>query len=340
MITSGASGSHIMTIDRIINTHGILVDTRRGIETNLSNYSWPCVDNGLASDSPLGLVHTASGWCAELYTQMDYVHLVKIYDVSRPFGFSEAIYTNTLSYHWDLSSTTLHTGYDPQNTDNNVPRVCPDIEIYLRDYTIPASHTIGGIISQMCLPAWLHELQYESDSSLASFIRKGISCGFNIIDLDHQIQGYDCENYSSVLQGPAFDYVNKLIMEEIKAGKLLLVSEKPTCIHSLGAVDKSDGAYRPTTDCHRPVGTSINCFMQQTAQKFKFINLDMVADVMTKQCFMSSIDISHAYRSIHVNPEHWTYQGLRWEIGGVTRFLVDTRLCLGISCAPYIYSRQ
>lgn len=35
-----------------------------------------------------------------------------------------------------------------------------------------------------------------------------------------------------------------------------------------------------------------------------------------------------------MNPYHWTFQGLRWKISG---YLVDTRLCFGISCAPYIF---
>lgn len=58
---------------------------------------------------------------------------------------------------------------------------------------------------------------------------------------------------------------------------------------------------------------------------------------MTRGCYMASVDISQAYRSIHINPRQWKYQGLRWEISGQMRYLVDTRLCFGISCAPYIF---
>lgn len=168
----------------------------------------------------------------------------------------------------------------------------------------------------MCLPAWLHEIEHEPDKNLGAFIKNGIAQGFNIVDTDHQICGYDCKNYSTVLTEEPLEYVNSLIKEEIKSGKLLLVVDKHICIHSLGAVDKADGSYRPITDCHRPVGASINCYMQQTAQKFKYINLDMVSDAMTKNCWMASVNISYAYRSIQVNPDHRTYQGIRWTRAG------------------------
>ena len=39
--------------------------------------------------------------------------------------------------------------------------------------------------------------------------------------------------------------------------KLTMVDFQPTCVHSLGAVTKSDGGLRPITDCKRPIGLSI-----------------------------------------------------------------------------------
>lgn len=120
---------------------------------------------------------------------------------------------------------------------------------------------MGGLVSQMYLPAWVHELQYESDRNLASFIHEGIAQGFHIVDADSQIQEYDCHNYSTVLRGDSSIFVDGLIKQEIKMGKLLLVADKPKCINSLGAVDEADGSYRPITDCRRPIGSSINCYI-------------------------------------------------------------------------------
>lgn len=274
----------------------------------------------------------ASGLQEAGYKQWGIITPIKIYDVLR-------VHTTqpTCMHETFVILSSVPTTDDPvwPNTDWEV-QYASGLKICDRDYTI-SPHRVGGLLSQMWLPSWLHELKYESDSELSAFIEHGIRHGFDIVDEDTQIQGYECNNYPSVLHGEAYEYINNLMLEEIVAGKLLLVAQKPLCIHALGAVDKTDGSYRPITDCHRPEGSSINCHMQHTAQKFKFINLDMVSQSMARKCYMASVDISQAYRSIHVNPDHWTYQGIKWQINGSPHYLVDTRLCFGISCAPYIF---
>lgn len=58
-----------------------------------------------------------------------------------------------------------------------------------------------------------------------------------------------------------------------------------------------------------------------------------------RDCFSATIDIASAYRSISVNPSHWNLQGVRWKVGGDDVFLLDTRLCFGLKCAPFIFNQ-
>lgn len=56
-------------------------------------------------------------------------------------------------------------------------------------------------------------------------------------------------------------------------------------------------------------------------------------------CWMSSVDIKAAYRSIMISPRQWKFQGLSWVINDRQRYLVDTHICFGSRCAPYIFTQ-
>ena len=200
-------------------------------------------------------------------------------------------------------------------------------------------HLIGGYKSQMNMYVWEYYLQYEVDRELADYIANGIFHGFDIIDEDSNISPYYMENYSSVYSGQAHDYVSDLILSEISEGKYVRADFVPKCIHALGAIPKDDSTFRPITDCKRPIGESINNFMNTTALDFSYKSVDDVADNMSQYCYMATVDISSAYRSISVNPDHWTYQGVMWNVLEEDEHLVDTRLCFGLKCAPFIFTQ-
>ena len=200
-------------------------------------------------------------------------------------------------------------------------------------------HLIGGYKSQMNWSVWEYYLQYECDRDLADYISNGIRRGFDIVDTDSDISSYFMGNYSSVYSGQAHDYINDLILSEIAEGKYVRADFVPKCIHALGAIPKDDSTFRPITDCKRPIGVSINNFMSTTAQDFSYKSVDDVASNMSKNCFMATVDISSAYRSISVNPDHWTYQGIMWDVLEEDEHLVDSRLCFGLKCAPFIFTQ-
>lgn len=204
---------------------------------------------------------------------------------------------------------------------------------------IKDNHHVGGLKSQMNWTAWQHELSFESDRSLADYLHTGIKEGFMIIDEEAVIEPYQCDNYKSVFEGDAYKCINDLMLKEIEERKYLPTKEKPKAVHALGAIRKNDSSFRPITDCKRPLHVSVNNHMESTHHQFSFVTTDEVADLMNHNDYMCSVDISSAYRSVSINPANWEYQGVVWERDGRPGYYLDTRLCFGIRCAPYIFTQ-
>ena len=221
----------------------------------------------------------------------------------------------------------------------SIYRVQPVItQMCSTDIRIQPRHFIGNQSSQMNMSAWEYYLQFEQDVSVKDYLSTGVRDGFSIVDDISIIPGYVNDNYKSVLVGDAYTCIDKLIAEEYAEGKFILCDSTPLCVHSLGAVPKSDGTFRPITDCRQPLGCSMNNYMDTTHVPFNYNTVDSAASCVVPNCFMATVDISAAYRSVTVNPEHWTCQGISWELDGEIQFLLDTRLCFGIRCAPYIFT--
>ena len=85
------------------------------------------------------------------------------------------------------------------------------------------------------------------DDSEALFLWKGLVNGFAIVDDDCQAS-YTCENYDSILEPKAYTQMSELLDQEIKDHKVTIVEDAPNCVHSLGAVWKSNGSLRPITE--------------------------------------------------------------------------------------------
>ena len=219
---------------------------------------------------------------------------------------------------------------------NNVPGCIAALNDHHRTFT---PIVIGGLRSQMNFDGWSRELSFEPDIELREYLRKGIFSGFDIVDRDAVIEPYERQNYNSVLQGNAYSFIDQLICDELKQSKLVITSGKPACVHALGAVPKPDGKYRPITDCKRPIGGSINNYMESTFHTFSYNTVDNVCESMSRQCFMATVDIAAAYRSIAISPDQWRYQGVSWKVNGVDTYITDTRLCFGLRCAPYVFTQ-
>lgn len=186
----------------------------------------------------------------------------------------------------------------------------------------------------------MYELDFEFDEYLKSYLLEGILFGFKIVDTGTDIGPYENKNYRSTWFGEGYKFVDCFPHSELAQGKYMMVSHKPTCIHSLGFVPKSSGSIRVITDCSRPLNYSIYNFMDTTCEYFRYRTVDEVAEMMTYGSFMASVDIAAAYRSIPIFPAHRRYKVISWSFDGVTdSFLVDTHICFGQKSAPFIFDK-
>ena len=219
------------------------------------------------------------------------------------------------------------TKYVPVLVDSDLPMFAGGFKPYF----------LGGLPIQWNLEAWEHELKYENDIDLRNYLSKGVLNGFDIVD-NVDIAPYHQKNYSSATKGDAKKYIDNLFQTEISEYKLLRTDKKPTCIHSIGAVPKQGGKFRPVTDCSEPSQFSINSYMSSTFREFSYHSVDHVTELIQPGMFMASVDIADAYRTVSVSPDQWKYQGLEWTLNGKTNYYCDTRLCFGIRCAPFIFT--
>ena len=169
------------------------------------------------------------------------------------------------------------------------------------------------------------------------YLWRGLVNGFSIVDEDCP-SSYNCGNYDSITGEKYYKEMSSLLQDEMISGKVTLSDSQPRCVHSLGAVEKSNGKLRPITDCSRPEGTSINNYMSSTFESFSYNSVDDAVSLLSRGNQMAVVDISAAYRSVNVAADQAVFQGLSWDFGEGPVWLIDRRLCFGLRCAPNIYN--
>lgn len=165
-------------------------------------------------------------------------------------------------------------------------------------------HSVGNVPIDLNPCAFYHEC-FEHPNGVdeqANFLFEGVLHGFKIVDESSEIESYVRSNYTSVTHGSFRDQMSRNIIEEEHRGRVSKVDVRPHCVHAIGGVRKKDGSLRPITDCKRPIGHSVNNFMNTTVVQFRFKTLDYVANIITKNCYLAVVDISKAYRSVHIYP--------------------------------------
>ena len=139
----------------------------------------------------------------------------------------------------------------------------------------------------------------------------GMLHGFKLEDPGADVGPYFRENYySATVQSRA--QMDELVQSELSQGKLREVSEKPDCIHAMGAIFKPSGKIRNIADCSRPHQESINSYMTQTFSSLSYKSFDTVTEKLQEGDTMAVTDISSAYRSVLIRPCDCTKQGLSW----------------------------
>ena len=205
------------------------------------------------------------------------------------------------------------TSVGKSNTSENIVFVTPTFEgitsiNIMGDCvtgTCDCKHFVGSKPAQL-LPCQAARFLFgpESLDSLSDsdklFLWGGLMNGFKIVDTDCPAS-YSCKNYDSITDDTYREEMSSLLTQELESHKVPVATTPPRCIHSLGAVEKSDGRLRPITDCSRPDGTSINNYMTSTFKSFTYNSVDTAVQVLHKDDFMSVVDISAAYRSVNVH---------------------------------------
>ena len=201
---------------------------------------------------------------------------------------------------------------------------------------------IDNIHSPLHPKAWAELLlERESPDFDSLFIMDGIYNGFRVIDPGADIPIYDCNNYKSCFEGDNYRKMNCVMISELTNGKISRASSKPDQVHSLGAVPKPNGSVRHITDCSMPRKHSVNNFMKSTFSTFSFSTIDNVISSVKKDCYMATIDLQDAYRSVPISPSDRKHFGLLWDFndGDGPTYLTDNFLCFGSRCSAFIFNR-
>ena len=202
------------------------------------------------------------------------------------------------------------------------------------------SHYLEGCKLQLNPCVFFEEcfLLYDRADVGYEYIMDGVFNGFKILD-DGFTGSYCCANYDSILDIEFRKQMDSIVREELGLDKVTRVSCVPQCVHSLGAVLKTDGKLRPITNCKRSLGISINNYMTKVCDDFHFIRIDDVTDSMIPGCYFAVVDIKSAYRSVNIYLPQRTFQGFVWNFKGQDNYYIDNCLCFGLKCAPFIFSQ-
>lgn len=199
---------------------------------------------------------------------------------------------------------------------------------------------LAGVRRQLKPKVWMSELFHNKIWDInAHFILDGIYYGFHVVNPDLPFFSYHQYNYWSCYADQAEEKLSKLIWDQMGADKLSEVSYLPDCIHSIGAVRKSNGGYRPITDCSEPSDIAINNCMEDIYEPFSYIKLDEVLNEVHPGQYLSVVDLQAAYHSVAIHPSNRRYFGLSWHSQeGVPIVLQDNFLCFGTRTAPVIFN--
>lgn len=95
---------------------------------------------------------------------------------------------------------------------------------------------------------------------------------------------------------------------------------------------------RIISDFKVPIGASINSVAD--CRTFKMMGLEDAYALMRPRFFMAKVDISSAFRTVGVRPDHWELLGFSWrDPEGRLRHFIDTRFPFGLTCSPEIFCR-
>ena len=164
---------------------------------------------------------------------------------------------------------------------------------------------------------------------LVEFILHGFRYGFNL-GFRGTINEQPLRNNKSARDIP--DKVSAAIAKEVQRGHTAGPFAQPPFPHChvspIGAAPKPDGSCRLVLDLSQPSGDSVNDNIAKEEFPCSYTHFDAATDLcfrMGRGCYLTKIDIKHAYRLLPVRREDWPLLVYYWE----GCYYVDIKLPFG-----------
>ena len=156
----------------------------------------------------------------------------------------------------------------------------------------------------------------------------------NTVNFGYEIEFDNFPCYSGSLNEiPFSEEEAKIVSLEVeklleKGAVIKVLPEKDQFVSSLFLVPKKDGSLRPVINLRK-----LNEFVKY--QHFKQEHLSYALDLIQKNDYLTSIDLTDAYFSISIHQEYRKYLRFSWN-GVLYEFKV---LCFGLASAPRIFTK-
>ena len=181
-------------------------------------------------------------------------------------------------------------------------------------------------------------LSNHPDQGLVASIISGFEFGFDLGFRGTLTNTFPRNNKSALIHKKG---LTEAIRREIERGHTAGPFPVPpfpiSHISPLGAVPKPDGSIRLIMDLSQPKGCSINEFISKDEFPCKYTPFDEATRLVRltgRGCFLTKIDIKHAYRLLPVRPEDWPLLVYCWE----GQFCVDLKLPFGGRSSASIFT--
>ena len=175
--------------------------------------------------------------------------------------------------------------------------------------------------------------QYQVEYILRG-LRHGFDIGFKGQILEHVPRNNKSarDNYTKVTLA-----INKEVTRGHTAGPFAAPPFPINHISPLGAAPKQDGSCRLVLDLSQPRGISINDNIDKTDFPCSYMHFDTATELVVRVgmgCYLSKVDIKHAYRLLPVRPEDWPLLVYQWD----GRYYVDLKLPFGGRSSASIFT--
>ena len=185
---------------------------------------------------------------------------------------------------------------------------------------------------------YLKELLSGYTAEVVDFLVSGFTNGFRIGYFGPHTVGREKNNLSANANESS---VSSAIFKELSRGHTVGPFSFPPfqSFHCspLGAVPKKDGTIRIILDLSSPQGTSVNEGIPAELFSVKYSSFDDAVSIVRDigiGCFMTKIDIKHAFRLCPFHRCDWPFLGYKW----LGKYFFDIRLPFGSRSSPFIFN--